>query len=290
MRTETINYTRTTKGFESLCNDIRATCPLIDNDKEMELLEEYQTATESRRLEIRNAIVNGNMRFVLSVAKKYTNDGSQICDLVSLGAAGLCRAVETFEPSRGFRFITYAVNYIRSEYHQYFATEANLVRRSNNILVGSKDDAIRERFLQREMREPTEDEIMSTLKKEYGITIREKLDVVEVRAVSINSTLSSDCEATLEDAGEIAMSTASRNEYEAKSEQEHREAAVSALLARLSVREQQMVCMAFGIGYDKEYQYDDIAEKFNCTGERVRQLVQGALKKMSRRTDVRKAM
>jgi RNA polymerase sigma factor (sigma-70 family) len=290
MRTETITYTRITKGFESLCADIRSTCPLIDKDEEMTLLEEYATASEERRIEIRNTIVNGNMRFVLSVAKKYTNDGSQICDLVSLGAIGLCRAVETFEPARGFRFISYAVNYIRAEFRKFFVGDANLVRRSNNVLVGSKDEAVKARFIQTEMREPTEDEIIDALKKEYGINIREKLDVVEVKAVSINNTISSDSESTLEDTGEIAMATASRNEYENQAEQEHKQAAIKALLSGLTVREQQMVCMAFGVGYEQEYQYDDIAEKFGCTGERVRQLVQGALKKMSRRTDIRKAM
>ena len=177
------------------------------------------------------------------------------------------------------------MNYIRAEFRKFFVGDANLVRRSNNVLVGSKDEAVKARFIQTEMREPTEDEIIDALKKEYGINIREK-----VKAVSINNTISSDSESTLEDTGEIAMATASRNDYENQAEQEHRQAAVKALLSGLTVREQQMVCMAFGVGYEQEYQYDDIAEKFGCTGERVRQLVQGALKKMSRRTDIRKAM
>lgn len=290
MRTEIIKYTRSTKGLESLCADIRSTCPLLNDDEEIALLEEYATASEERKLEIRNTIVRGNMRFVLSVAKKYTNDGNQICDLVSLGTIGLCKAVESFEPDRGFRFISYAVNHIKAEFHKFFSKDMNLVRRSNNILIGSKDEAIKARFIQTEMREPTEDEIIEALKEEYGINIREKLDVVEVKAVSINNTISSDSETTLEEAGEVAMTTASKNGYEKQAEQEHTEAVIKALLSGLTVREQQMVCMAFGVGYQQEYPYDDIAEKFGCTGERVRQVVKKALEKMSKRTDIRKAM
>ena len=180
--------------------------------------------------------------------------------------------------------------WIRAEFSEYFRGDANFVRRSNNAKVGSKERAIRERFFQTEMREPSEEEILAALKEEYGIVLTDKIDVIRVRTNSLDERVSSEEEATVGEVGEIALATATRNGYEEESEREDTEYRVRQLLDGLSVREQEIVCRKFGIGFDREYELDEIAEALDYTNERVRQILAQALAKMKGRNKALSAL
>lgn len=280
--TTTTNTTTNTKALLALTAEIRR-YGMLSAERESGLLSEFATADESRKAEIRKEIANANMRFVLSVAKKYSGDGDKVCELVSIGTMGIYKAVDTFDLSKGFRFLSHAVHWIRAEISEYFRSEDALVRRSNNAKIGSKENAVRQRFFQTEMREPSEDEIIDALEREYGIKVLDKCDVVKVTTARLDDKVSSDGDstiATLGEVGEIAVATASRNGYERESELEDARYRAARLLKGLSFRESEIICRKFGIGYDREYELDEIADTLGYTHERVRQILRDTLTKL----------
>ncbi len=274
------NTTTNTKALLALTAEIRR-YSVLSAEREFELLSEFATASESRKAEIRKEIANANMRFVLSVAKKYSGDGDKVCELVSIGTMGIYKAVDTFDLSKGFRFISHAVHWIRAEISEYFRSEDALVRRSNNAKIGSKENAVRQRFLQTEMREPSEDEIIEALESEYGIKVLDKCDVVKVTTARLDDNVSSDGDGdTLSEIGDVAMAMASVNEYERESELEDARYRAARLLKGLSFRESEIICRKFGIGYEREYELDEIADALGYTHERVRQILRDTLTKL----------
>lgn len=278
--TTTTNTTTNTKALLALTAEIRR-YDMLSAERESGLLSEFATADESRKAEIRKEIANANMRFVLSVAKKYSGDGDKVCELVSIGTMGIYKAVDTFDLSKGFRFISHAVHWIRAEISEYFRSEDALVRRSNNAKIGSKENAVRQRFFQTEMREPSEDEIIDALESEYGIKVLDKCDVVKVTTARLDDKVSSDGDGdTLSEIGDVAMAMASVNGYERESELEDARYRAARLLKGLSFRESEIICRKFGIGYDREYELDEIADTLGYTHERVRQILRDTLTKL----------
>lgn len=278
--TTVTNTTTNTKALLSLTAEIRR-YDVLSAEREFELFSEFATASESRKAEIRKEIANANMRFVLSVAKKYSGDGDKVCELVSIGTMGIYKAVDTFDLSKGFRFISHAVHWIRAEISEYFRSEDALVRRSNNAKIGSKENAVRQKFLQTEMREPSEDEIIEALESEYGIKVLDKCDVVKVTTARLDDNVSSDGDGdTLSEIGDVAMAMASVNGYERESELEDARYRAARLLKGLSFRESEIICRKFGIGYDREYELDEIADTLGYTHERVRQILRDTLTKL----------
>lgn len=274
------NTTTNTKALLALTAEIRR-YDVLSAERESELFSEFATAGESRKAEIRKEIANANMRFVLSVAKKYSGDGDKVCELVSIGTMGIYKAVDTFDLSRGFRFISHAVHWIRAEISEYFRSEDALVRRSNNAKIGGKENAVRQRFLQTEMREPSEDEIIDALESEYGIKVLDKCDVVKVTTARLDDNVSTDGDGdTLSEIGEVAMAMASVNGYERESELEDARYRAARLLDGLSFRESEIICRKFGIGYEREYELDEIADTLGYTHERVRQILRDTLTKL----------
>lgn len=277
--------TTNTAALIALTADIRR-YNILSIEEEIEKFSEYATASEERREQLKREIACANLRFVLSIAKKYSRDGNVVAELVSVGTFGLYRAVETFDLSLGFKFISHAIHWIRAAFSEHFRGDANFVRRSNNAKIGSKEQMVRERVYQTEMREPTEDEIIEALESEYGIVVRDKVDVLRVKMTSLDEKLSADEDGTVGEIGEIAMATASRNDYERQAEQEDAEYRVSKLLDGLSVREQEIICRSFGIGFDREYELDEIAEVLGYTPERVRQIYNGCLVRLKSRAKI----
>lgn len=274
------NNTNRTENFDRLAADIRST-PMLAEGEEQSLFEEYATADEGRRLEIKQRIASANLRFALAVAKQYTGDADTLSDLVSIATFGLYKAVEDFRLDNGFKFISFAVHKIRAEFSEYFRTEANLVRRTNNSVIGNKDLKVAEKLYKTLQREPTEDEVADALKAEFGIEVRSRLDIVRVRASSLSARIDEDG-ATAEEVGEIAVRTASTNAYEEEIDAEDRGAKVAALLACIPIAQRDIVARAFGIGYDRAYEDAEIGEELGYTSERIRQIKNEAIARMRR--------
>lgn len=272
------NNTNRTENFDRLTADIRS-ASMLTAEEEQSLFEEYATASESRRLAIKQRIATANLRFALAVAKQYTGDADLLSDLVSVATFGLYKAVEDFRLGKGFKFISFAVHKIRAEFSEYFRTEANLVRRTNNSVIGNKDLKVAEKLYKTLQREPSEDEIADALKAEFGIEVRNRLDIVRVKTDYLSDRIDEDG-ATAEEVGEIAMTTASTNAYEEEIDAEDKTAKVNTLLACVPLSQRDIVARAFGIGYDRAYEDAEIADTLGYTAERIRQIKNAAIARM----------
>ena len=222
-------------------------------------------------------LTKANLRFVVSVAKQYQNQGLNLSDLINEGNIGLIKAAERFDETRGFKFISYAVWWIRQSIMQAIAEQARIVRLPLNK-IGSITK-INRTFAQLEQiheREPSVDEVAEML----DITADEVKDSLKIsgRHISVDAPLSSDEESNTmldvltEKEGVLnpdtqLMSESLRNEIERS-------------LSTLSFREAEVLRMYFGINCKTPLTLEEIGEDFELTRERVRQIKEKALRKL----------
>ncbi|HEY4715436.1 MAG TPA: RNA polymerase sigma factor RpoD/SigA [Candidatus Paceibacterota bacterium] len=223
-------------------------------------------------------LVQANLRFVVSVAKQYQNQGLSLPDLINEGNLGLIKAAHRFDETRGFKFISYAVWWVRQSILQALAEQARVVRLPMNQ-VGSlnKMNKTFSKLEQIHEREPTAEEIATELDR----TKEDVLDTLRIsgKHVSMDAPLSSNEEYPgrlidiLEDKSAIKpdqnlMIDALRKEIERS-------------LHTLITREQDIVCLFFGLrGQKHGLTLEEIGAKFNLTRERVRQIKEKAIRKL----------
>lgn len=288
INTKAATNTRLTPALTALMKQINKH-PMMTPEEETAAFEKYAVASAAEKDAIAENIIKANMRFILSVAKKYSEDGDTIVDIFSVAAIGMQRAVESFDMTKGFRFITHAVNWMRAEVTNYLQKSYGIVRYKKASLIGSKDNAFAESFMQREMRMPTEEEISVGLKEEYGIDCS-AADLKRPEMFFIDKPLCEDADESTAEVGEVALRMSSENGANAWAEAEHRKTQVRILMesSGLDYREKEIISMAFGLnGYD-EMTYEQAADEWfkisgkRLTAERVRQIIRDALPKMKR--------
>ncbi|MBO5703114.1 MAG: RNA polymerase sigma factor RpoD/SigA [Bacteroidaceae bacterium] len=218
-------------------------------------------------------LVKANLRFVVSVAKQYQSKGLALVDIINEGNVGLIKAAQKFDPTRGFKFISYAVWWIRQSILQAITDKSRLVRLpSNQETLVSKVKKFRNSFMQKNLRDPEVDEIASAL----GIEEEKVMNILEtsVRPVSVDAPLADSDDTSLIDvimSGSGSIATDKNLETESLSNQ------LCLILSQLPPREEQILRMAFGIG-QPEGSLEEIATKVGLSKERVRQLREKAIK------------
>lgn len=249
---------------------------LHDGKHEPMTEEEEQSAFADRNAH-REEIIQRNLLFVYSVAKRYAQDGEMLCDYFSEGAIGLADAIDKFEPERGFKFISFAVHYIRA-YMSAYAKESGLVKSSNANKIGSKVKLFESRYYAEKGKKPTDAEIVEYLKKEYGIDVKFTSEIHGATFTALDVKIDADSEDTAGEVGEIAQRTASLNEVENTIEEDNRKQTISILLncKAISETEREVIKLWYLEGWSKER----IAKKLGLCGERVRQIQATALKKL----------
>ena len=245
--------------------------------EERELIKRMREGDE----EARDLLINSNQRFVYAVAKRYGNE-SNVLDLVNEGNIGLMLALDTFDESKSNRFLSYAIWYIKREINAYLNNENLLVRKTNNTKTVYKIAKIRSKFYSEHNRYPDVDELSELLESEYGLKIKDKTDLFDVTTTSIDMCYDDEDSRAFENSPYFTERTSVDNEYETISNKEHSSSVSGQLLSLLTEREQVIVKMAFGVGYNKEYTNAEIAEEIGMSSERVRQLKNAALDKMKR--------
>lgn len=237
---------------------------------------EEQTAFADRNAH-REEIIQRNLLFVYSVAKRYARDNETLCDYFSEGAIGLADAIDKFEPERGFKFISFAVHYIRA-YMSAYAKESGLVKSSNANKIGSKVKTYEARYYAENGKMPTDAEILTYLKNEHGIEVKYVSEIHGASFTSIDAKIDSDSDDTASEVGEIAQRTASFNEVETTIEDDNRKQTISILLncKAISETEREVLTLWYLKGWSKER----IAKKMDLCGERIRQIQATALKKL----------
>ncbi|MEE0805657.1 MAG: sigma-70 family RNA polymerase sigma factor [Prevotellamassilia sp.] len=240
---------------------------MISPEEEVELSMRIQRGD---RLAL-SRLVNANLRFVVSVAKQYQSKGLGLIDIINEGNVGLIKAAQRFDPTRGFKFISYAVWWIRQSILQAISEKSRLVRLpSNQEGLISKIKKYRNTFMQTYQREPDANEISVALNIE-----EEKVAVAldtSFRPVSMDAPVSENDDTAIIDLITNNDTTTDRGlEVESLSTQ------LDIALSVLPDREKQILKMSFGIN-QPERSLDEISQFIGLSKERVRQLKEKAIK------------
>lgn len=250
---------------------------VLTQAEEAELVDKMLAGDE----EAKNKLIAHNQRFVYAVAKRYGND-ENVLDLVNEGNIGLIQALDTFDKSKGNRFLSYAIWYIRREINAYLNNDNLLIRKTNNTKTVYKLSKIKSKFFAEHNRYPDVDEIAAILEEEYGLKIKDKTDLLDITTTSINTCFDDEDSRAFENTPYFTERTAVENDYQEEIDKDYNTAVSGALMSILSEREQTIIKMSFGIGYNKEYTNHEIAEEIGMSSERVRQIKNAAIAKMQK--------
>ena len=243
---------------------------LITVEEEVELAQRIKKG-DQKALE---KLTKANLRFVVSVAKQYQNQGLSLPDLINEGNLGLIKAAEKFDETRGFKFISYAVWWIRQSILQALAEQSRIVRLPLNQ-VGSlnKINKAYSRFEQENERKPTAEELSIVLElpaEKISDTLRVSGRHISVDAPFVEGEANSLLDVLINDDSPNA-------DHALINESLSRE--IDRALATLTEREQDIIKLFFGIGAS-EMTLEEIGEKFGLTRERVRQIKEKAIRRL----------
>lgn len=266
----TPSVTARTQTVEGYLRDL-GRIGMISPEEETELGFRIQEGDEGafRRL------VEANLRFVVSVAKQYQNRGLDLGDLINEGNLGLMKAARKFDPSRGFKFISYAVWWIRQQILQAITDKGRHIRLPfNQVCVINKAGCLRGTFLQENEREPTDAELAALM----DIDLDKLGDVLSgaTSSLSLDAPLGEDSNGSLSD----ILPDGDAPRTDSALEQESLQSDLAAALTVLSEQERKVITLFFGLGCEA-MSLDDIGDGMDLTRERVRQLKMKALHKLS---------
>ena len=243
---------------------------LIGAEEEVELAQRIKKG-DRKALE---RLTRANLRFVVSVAKQYQNQGLSLPDLINEGNMGLIKAAEKFDETRGFKFISYAVWWIRQSILQAIADQSRVVRLPlNQVGWQNKINRAMSKFEQENERRPSVEE----LSEDVDLPL-EKIDEAmsaNTRHVSVDAPFGGDDESSLLD----VLVNDNAPMADRKLVAESLAAEVAQALQTLNERERNIVKAYFGIG-EPEMTLDEIGMKFGLTRERVRQIKEKALRRL----------
>ena len=261
---------RDSETLKRLFNDIRR-IPLLTMEEEAELARRSRAGD----IEARNKLVSANLRFVVSIAKKFMGMGVALEDLISEGSIALIKSAEKFDETKGFRFISYAVVGVCRSLSEAVSEHGRIMRLPQNKFQGIGEvNKASNRLEQKLCRMPTLEEIADDLGLSDEIVAQ--LMQLSGRAVSLNVPVSSDSETTLE---ELLVTDNYEPADKSLMRQDH-EKVVADALSLLPETERRVIEMTFGIGADRELTTNEIGEKLNISRERVRQLRDRACKRL----------
>lgn len=248
---------------------------VLTHKEEAELIWRMRNGDE----EAKDILIAANQRFVYAVAKKYGNEDN-VLDLVNEGNIGLMEALRTFDDSKGTRFLSYAIWYIKRGIYAYLNGENLLIRKTNNTKTVFKVNKIKNAFFAEHNRYPSIDEVCDILENDYGLKIKDKSDLLDVITTSISTCYDDEDERAFENTPYFTSRTSVSNEYVDEMEAEHNALYSETLLNYLPEREREIIAKAFGIGYARPLTNAEIAEDLGLSTERVRQLRNAAIEKM----------
>lgn len=287
--------------------------PLLNTEEELELAqkvvankeelvevltkleEEELTTSERAKLETKAAklskpkdkMAEANMRLVVSIAKRYSGRGLDFLDLIQEGNTGLLRAVEKFDPDKGFKFSTYATWWIRQAITRAIADQARVIRIPVHMVETiNKLLRTQRRMTQDLNREPTIEELAKELemepeKVEYVIKIKQDIQSLDA---GVGRDGDGDDDSVLQDFIEDEDSATPEESATTQLLKEQ----VQSVLSTLSDREQKIVRMRFGLDNGKSHTLEEVGQEFAVTRERIRQIEAKALAKLRKHKDAKK--
>lgn len=261
---------RESASLDKYLNDISRE-PLLTSDEEVELAIKVKDG-DQQAIE---KLIKSNLRFVVSVAKQYQNQGLSLNDLINEGNLGLIKAVKRFDVTKGFKFISYAVWWIRQSILQALAENSRIIRLPlNRVGTLSKVSKAYSSLEQEFEREPSSDEIAELL----NINVEEIKETFRInqKKISLDDPIKDD-NSYIEI---FSNENSPPPDKELIKESLHKE--IETAIKILNIREQEVLRLYFGIDCDQPHTLEEIGDKFNLTRERVRQIKEKALRRLRR--------
>lgn len=247
---------------------------LLTPDEEIELAKRIKSNGPGSQGALEK-LTKANLRFVVSVAKQYQNQGLSLGDLINEGNLGLIKAAKRFDETRGFKFISYAVWWIRQSILQALAEQSRIVRLPLNRVgalnkIGKKFSELEQSY----EREPSASELAS----ELDMTLFEVADTLKIsgRHISVDAPFAQGEDNRLLDVIQDDRQPAPDNNLM----NESLKVEVRRALATLSEREAEVIRLYFGLDREHSLTLEEIGEKFNLTRERVRQIKEKAIRRL----------